>query len=764
MATKNDHSDVKHVVDEKHYDYLKEKFWEFLENGYFTDIIIITDKDVNYEKKVHGIILKCFSKLSDWEKDTENGYNLKKPLLLHHTIDMIECIINLLYFGKCIVPVKALPLFMDLANSLKVSQISVYDERGSDYFVYLMHHKQKLLNYLCFIKKNYINCDMNIVSMELRFLPVHSTILAAYSKKFFHCFINRIKDTNSILLFVPMNVEKIGLILELCYFGQVTFAESASNELYEVASFIGIERFIEKCKLSRKKHTFNDEENDFRLVKPPVNSKPEIINKIKENNSHYVYVWTYNRCYIFPFLCVQLLNFLSAFDEVKENQFDIIVFVKNIPNCTIKKFISCLYNWEFKTEIRLLIDLFGLNWPTPQKDIPSSESDITVNNDLPHNTTTMYASNLDDLRLICEKVFKEECNKGEKIIQLFTCQTCEEQFLSWRAYRFHCKEHRRQGYLCEECGRFVRPNIFLDHSARHKASQNNECKHCFKQFSNAYRLKQHQSSCILEKCPKCNKRVQKLTMNDHIAKHTMGFQCPYCKQNFTSSQWLKTHLIKQKFLKPVKCVYCQRIFIHKCHLKDHIDREHLPVACTFCPETFKSEGKRNKHFMIKHSKKQIRCSVCNKLFSNFSSLKVHERFHSGEKPFKCKICYKKFSRYDTMHYHIQQTHEKRKYICPICKKDYSSKSYFTEHCSTNHQKSIDPDLCLVKCDNIPIVFHEEPVNAIKQCNEKINLENDKDYRTWLANKKITHNCTICRAEYTNFIDLMLHLDTHLSGQ
>lgn len=377
MATENDHSAVKHIVDENQYNFLKKKFWEFLENGYFTDIKFVTDKDPNYEKKVHSIILECFCKLS--EKDTENGLDSEKTFLLHHTIDTIELMLNLLYFGKCIVPVRVLPQFMDLANTLKISQVSVYDERGSDYFVYLMHHKQKFLNYLCFIKKNEINCNIIIAPMELKCFPVHSSILAAYSRRFAHYFRNRIKETNPVILFIPLNVEKIDQLLELCYFGQITFAESESMELSELASFIGIERFLEICKFFRKKFTLNDEENDFRLIKPPVNSRPEVIDKIKINNSHhYVYLWTDSTCYIFPFLCVQLLNFLSTFDAVKENQFDIIVFLKNIPNYTIKKFITCLYNWEFKSEIKPLVDLFGLQCPSPKKDIPLTQCNKIV--------------------------------------------------------------------------------------------------------------------------------------------------------------------------------------------------------------------------------------------------------------------------------------------------------------------------------------------------------------------------------------------------
>ncbi|XP_014271595.1 uncharacterized protein [Halyomorpha halys] len=761
MATENDLSTTKHIIDENQYNYLKETFWELMENGYTTDIKVITDKDVSFEKKVHGIILQCFCELSECEKDTENCNKFEKTMLLHHAVDMIECVLTLLYIGKCIVPVTALPQFMDLANSLKISQISVYDERGSDYFIYLMHHKQKLLNYLCHIRKNDINCDLNIVAMEMKCLPVHSSIMAVYSKRFLHCFKNRIKETNPVLLFLPLNEKIIALTLELSYFGQVTFAESTSHELTEVANLLGMERFLEKCKLSRKRRNWN-EENDFRLVKPPGNSKPDIIDKIKKTNSqHYVYIWTENRCYIFPFLCIQLLNFLSTCNDVKENQFDIIVFLKNISNSTIKKFISSLYTWEFKNEIKLLIDLFGLKWPTAE-DVPLPKCDVYSEVPL----TTLYANNLDDFQSICHKVFKEECSKGEKIIQLFTCQICGGEFLSWRAFKIHGKEHRIDGYLCEECGQFVRPNIFFDHAARHKALRNNECEHCLKQFPNAYRLKQHHqfSSCILEKCTICNKRVRKLKIKEHIAKHNLNFQCVHCKQNFSSSKWLERHMIKLKFQKPVECVKCKKKFVYRCHLKEHFYKEHHPVKCSICFESFRSTGMLNRHFMIKHTTKRITCCVCDKIFTSFATLKVHERFHNGEEPFECRFCDETFRRFDTMQYHIQHMHEKRKYICPVCKNDYSSRKYFLEHGWINHQKSFDPDLCIVKeSDILPMKFTVKPNNDTDRIDDKINLQNDVDYQKWLANKNIiTYSCPICRATFTsNFIALMFHLDTHL---
>ena len=364
MESKNDlSSNWRHVIDDNQYNYLKGRLYELMEDEDFTNVQIITSKDAKYNKKVHGIILDCFCQVSDL-LISKNYNNSQKILELNHEKHVIDYIINILYFGRCIVPINELNQVMNLANYLVISQLFVYDERGSDYFMNLMQHKKKLLNYLCFAKKNLINYDINFISKDFKYIPVHKSILAAYSRKFIYYYKNRIATESAVLLYFPLNAKGLEKILEFCYFGQVIFTDEELKEISEAVKLLGIDRFISKCGFIKQTFRLN-EEIRFIVINPRNYSKPEILEKLKDSSVRcYVYLWVDSRCFLIPILCLQLLNF-PYYCNKSNIQYDMIVFYKTVYINTIKKFICSLYTCKYSTEIKSLIDLFGLKLPYP---------------------------------------------------------------------------------------------------------------------------------------------------------------------------------------------------------------------------------------------------------------------------------------------------------------------------------------------------------------------------------------------------------------
>ncbi|EDX06026.1 GD10244 [Drosophila simulans] len=132
--------------------------------------------------------------------------------------------------------------------------------------------------------------------------------------------------------------------------------------------------------------------------------------------------------------------------------------------------------------------------------------------------------------------------------------------------------------------------------------------------------------------------------------------CEFCHQITSSDHVLQSHIFKAHNIGelPFKCALCDRSFVGRCELANHIQRVHI--------------GKTHK------------CTHCERSFAVMSDLQLHIRTHTGHKPYVCEHCGKAFRLRSQMTLHVTAIHTKiRAFKCTMCPKDFVKKVDLSDH-------------------------------------------------------------------------------------
>jgi C2H2-type zinc finger/Zinc finger, C2H2 type len=161
-----------------------------------------------------------------------------------------------------------------------------------------------------------------------------------------------------------------------------------------------------------------------------------------------------------------------------------------------------------------------------------------------------------------------------------------------------------------------------------------------------------------------------------------AFKCKYkCRGYFLTEADREEHIASAhtKYLlrAEVTCLYCNKIFIDKDVLNNHIYSVHsaVKVICKFfnCHQYFHSQTEADKHFEQQHQNieddKKHCCLKCNYKSANKYSLKHHISGMHGEQTLPCPKCSRFFSSSNTLKVHVSKVHSPPK-VCPHCNKSY----------------------------------------------------------------------------------------------
>ena len=184
-----------------------------------------------------------------------------------------------------------------------------------------------------------------------------------------------------------------------------------------------------------------------------------------------------------------------------------------------------------------------------------------------------------------------------------------------------------------------------------------------------------------------------------------GFSCSHCGVSFARQASLtlheKTH-VKNDWINPVECEYCDKQFQDANHLNNHqttclkkfmqnnksedgiINSKFGKHSCSECGKKFTTKQKMFRHQWI-HRKKTHSCEVCGMQFEKQNELDEHRLAdHPGDSPFTCNECGKSFvSRQGLWEHGRTHAGSPAHFQCDKCSKTFSSRQGYLIHHRTH---------------------------------------------------------------------------------
>ena len=212
-------------------------------------------------------------------------------------------------------------------------------------------------------------------------------------------------------------------------------------------------------------------------------------------------------------------------------------------------------------------------------------------------------------------------HQGLKAERLYVCEQCYKNYPKYGQLRYHVRRvHEGK-------------NIF-------------QCPSCVKAFKENKYLQYHIET---------------------VHKGIKPFLCHMCEKSYGNVSNLNHHIKyaheKHGIAKSVSCKQCHKIFNHKIALASHIKKVHQKIPCTFCGKSFEPVVRLKHHITSVHTEEHLKpfqCLACQKGFVTKLRLNDHMNIHTGNKPYICKFCQRGFADKGNQRMHEKTTHEGHK--------------------------------------------------------------------------------------------------------
>ena len=168
------------------------------------------------------------------------------------------------------------------------------------------------------------------------------------------------------------------------------------------------------------------------------------------------------------------------------------------------------------------------------------------------------------------------------------------------------------------------------------------CKGCSTSFISFDVFELHRKTCSSTpyfSCQTCEKRFPTLFQyhlhirehRDNLCKKSEKFECNICHKLYTTRVGLKNHRLRMHSAeKPEKCPHCDKRFVHKAEL-----RQHMQV----------------------HNERHLKCCYCDRMFAYQALLDCHLRYtHTEVKNYQCHICGNRYKTANHCKLHISRSH------------------------------------------------------------------------------------------------------------
>nr|CAI5867014.1 unnamed protein product [Callosobruchus analis] len=400
------------------------------------------------------------------------------------------------------------------------------------------------------------------------------------------------------------------------------------------------------------------------------------------------------------------------------------------------------------------------------------------------------------------------------------CTECTYKTVFISQLRGHMAKHPDVAHKCIYCNNtFTCQRVLDDHIVkRHPdfiasvSRKVHECTKCAFKTVRPSRLKEHikvkHPDRDGNRCIYCNKTfVQKQTLDDHIVKthpdfiasvNSKIYECIQCTYKTTISKDIREHLMSKHHQIANNCSYCNKTFINKSSLDDHIIKAHPDFIasvsskiheCTEC--TYKTVfTSQLKSHMAKHPDIAGRCIYCSKTFVRREPLddhiiKTHPDFVTSvsSRVHECTKCTFKTTSTSQLRRHAvtHDTAGNRITIrCIYCNKTFTTKQKLDEHIIKTHPDFIasvsskvhECTECTYKTTNNchmkqHMVKHADVGNRCIHCNKTFKtkqklddhiIKKHPDFIAFVTSK--VHECTECTYKTTDNSHLKQHMAKH----
>lgn len=175
----------------------------------------------------------------------------------------------------------------------------------------------------------------------------------------------------------------------------------------------------------------------------------------------------------------------------------------------------------------------------------------------------------------------------------YRCEVCNKQFRWLQSFQRHLKAHSI--FWCEDCNREFCSRLNLQFPTKTEVMSSYACEVCHIKFTRPGHLRQHVAQWHWRQKPySCDRCAEGSSSYDKFPQ--MAQQCPVCKHNFTSYDYLRAHLKHHSKDKVYLCntcnMQCFTLTMFKNHLETHKEEKRM------APKMYKRKGKPLKGLIV----------------------------------------------------------------------------------------------------------------------------------------------------------------------
>ena len=160
----------------------------------------------------------------------------------------------------------------------------------------------------------------------------------------------------------------------------------------------------------------------------------------------------------------------------------------------------------------------------------------------------------------------------------------------------------------------------------------------------------------------------------------------HMKKKHDQEENLDEEIEKLKPLASEKCRLCDRVFLNRKTLKEHmlnIHQEFKAIQCPHCDKKYRTPYHMKMHIKHVHLRKpkSFACDHCTRRFDTKKVLQTHILYHHSniERVHKCELCDYKYAFPKQYYEHRTRVHGPKKEVCPFCGYKCATKWYMNKH-------------------------------------------------------------------------------------